>query len=438
MATDESGADDTGPEKPAAVVADPDFKTELKLRCKNAGITVEERPGIEGRQILTIQLPSGRDKRPITVYDSDAAKRLLEIPFEQITLLGNYAAYLDRSNGIIEAGLRALSTGIMRPLQEPLLGIHPFRSNEADIIAAGIELKSDSHGQSITLGLPSPVLAAFGGRAVNRRSVSIRIAGIQTNRHDSALDYLERIANSVLFEIDLLLGVPVTIARIDPPNRRPRIRTGRGSRSELRFPRYEYDQEAMALYWYARSARGMPLLQYLAYYQSLEFYFPVYSQVEAQRRIRNVLKDPTFQVDRDADLGRLLATARTAGARGFGDERTQLRATLQECLDAEELRSFLRADEARKAFFSSKSKALGANSLPIDREESDIRGEVANRIYDIRCKIVHTKSSGDGDVDLLLPFSEEAELLGYDVELIQYVSQKVLVAASRPLRGLGQ
>jgi len=182
----------------------------------------------------------------------------------------------------------------------------------------------------------------------------------------------------------------------------------------------------------------MPLLQFLAFYHSLEFYFPVYSQLEAQRRIRNILKDPGFQVDRDADLGRVLAVARTTGGRGFGDERSQLRATLQECLDVNELRSFVRADDARKEFFATKSKALGLSALPIDREEADLRGEVANRIHEIRCKIVHTNAGGDGDVDLLLPFSEEAEALGFDIDLIQYVSQRVLIASSRSMRAVGQ
>jgi hypothetical protein len=39
----------------------------------------------------------------------------------------------------------------------------------------------------------------------------------------------------------------------------------------------------------------------------------------------------------------------------------------------------------------------------------------------------------EGEEESLLPFSEEAELLGYDIELIQYLAQKVLVASIRPL-----
>jgi len=29
-------------------------------------------------------------------------------------------------------------------------------------------------------------------------------------------------------------------------------------------------------------------------HQALEFFFPIYSQIEAHRRVRNILKDPSF------------------------------------------------------------------------------------------------------------------------------------------------
>ncbi len=40
----------------------------------------------------------------------------------------------------------------------------------------------------------------------------------------------------------------------------------------------------------------MPLLQFLAYYQSIEYYFPMYSGREAQEKIKNLVKDPSFDL----------------------------------------------------------------------------------------------------------------------------------------------
>jgi hypothetical protein len=118
----------------------------------------------------------------------------------------------------------------------------------------------------------------------------------------------------------------------------------------------------------------------------------------------------------------------------LGDERSQLRATIAECIDPDSIREFVSVDENRKNFFSSKTKGITEHKIPVANPNLDLRNDVADRIYDIRCKIVHTKSDGqNGEVELLLPFSKEAEQLYYDIELVQYIAQQVLIAASSPL-----
>jgi hypothetical protein len=125
------------------------------------------------------------------------------------------------------------------------------------------------------------------------------------------------------------------------------------------------------------------LLQFLAFYQVIEYYYPTYSQEEARRRVRSILKDPTFRNDRDADIGKVLSAVTGAG-RGYGDERSQLRATLNACLDPSDLREFLVENEDRTNFFSAKQKGLTDHKLPLSSEEADLRAPVADLIYDIR------------------------------------------------------
>jgi hypothetical protein len=94
----------------------------------------------------------------------------------------------------------------------------------------------------------------------------------------------------------------------------------------------------------------------------------------------------------------------------------------------------LEEDAERRSFLSSKAKGLTEKKLPIANPDADLRNDVADRIYDIRCKIVHTKSdSRDGEVELLLPFSKEAEQLYHDISLLEFVARQVLIAASTPL-----
>jgi hypothetical protein len=178
----------------------------------------------------------------------------------------------------------------------------------------------------------------------------------------------------------------------------------------------------------------MPLLQFLAFYQVIEFYFPIYSQSEAQRKLRAILKDPTFRGDHDTDIARLLAAIHVSRTGAFGDERSQLRATLVECTDSDALRRYFEADSERKEFFLTKAKSLPYHKIPLANPSMDLRHDVADRVYDIRCKIVHTKTdSRDGSVELLLPFSQEAEQLSFDIDLVQHLAQLVLVVGSAPL-----
>ena len=203
--------------------------------------------------------------------------------------------------------------------------------------------------------------------------------------------------------------------------------------SDLQYPRTQFESAPLTLYWYGRSATGMPLLQFLAFYQVIEFYFPIYSQSEAQRKLKAILKDPTFRGDRDTDIARLLGAIHVSRSGAFGDERSQLRATLAECADPDSLRQYLVSDVERKEFFATKAKSLPYHKIPLLSPVADLRNDVADRIYDIRCKIVHTKTdSRDNSFELLLPFTQEAEQLSFDIDLAQYLAQLVLIAGSRP------
>ncbi len=265
----------------------------------------------------------------------------------------------------------------------------------------------------------------------DRRHWSLQISGIQISEHDQALAVLERLSDSLFFQIDVSRDIALSLRR----DRRRRQAFGRPRKSvsdypEIRFPRAEYEKAPITLYWYARSARGMPLLQFLAYYQCVEFYYPIYSQSEAWRRVRNVLKDPRFRPDRDSDLGRVFSALGT-GSRGAGDERSMLRATIRECIGEAQMREYL---EESKEFFSARTKGLTNCKIPIANRNDDLRDPVADRIYDLRCKIVHTKTGGrDESVELLLPFSKEESLLGHDIALLKFVAQQVLIAGSSDL-----
>ena len=120
----------------------------------------------------------------------------------------------------------------------------------------------------------------------------------------------------------------------------------------------------------------------------------------------------------------------------FGDERSQLRATVQSCVTAQDLRSFVTSDQKCIKFYTGSKdwKTIGPMKVSINNPDSDLRTEVSDRIYHIRCKIVHSKGDGGpAKSDSLLPFSKEAEPLGFDIEVIRYVALQAVTATSTPI-----
>lgn len=203
------------------------------------------------------------------------------------------------------------------------------------------------------------------------------------------------------------------------------------SRSLIEYPRQEFNESAMALYWYARRARGMPLLQFLAFYQSIEYYFPRFSHIETRRKLASILKNPVFRPERDDDVDRLILAIQSNRSGGFGDEKSQLRAVINQCISAEQLRAFFEENTDQMEFYTKKISKMRFHKIPLSTSDIDLRNDVSDRIYDIRCKIVHTKNKNKNEeIEMLLPFSEDAEYLLNDIDLVQFISRSVLIYTS--------
>ncbi|MDB5856288.1 MAG: hypothetical protein JWR22_4329, partial [Herminiimonas sp.] len=264
--------------------------------------------------------------------------------------------------------------------------------------------------------------------ATSSLGLSIEITNAKVKQHDEAVDLLQQIANSLFFSIDLQKGTYLSLIRNPSRERRDRPHA---NDLEIHFPRHVYDKAPMDLYWYARSATNMPLLQFLAYYQVLEYYYPVFFNADISRRIRAQIKNPAFRVDSESDISRVVSTIKTKGP-GSGSEREQLKATLRECIENDDIHDFVNQSPQRAAFFNSKAKGITANLLNTANKTTELYIQAAERIYSIRCKIVHTKSDDhEGEIELLLPYSKEAEKLGEDIELVKFVAQKVMVYSSK-------
>jgi len=396
---------------------------------------------IPRRRVLKVKIPMAREEKEIHIVDKEMLLSVLaDSQLEKCKFIKGYEAIWSDSLNFIEceldAGVRMPSRVLIRRITR-MLGIG-METEDNDVLR--IVLPSPKEDVNISLGMASvehSVLCTMQGRGSIGppslpRGVTLRIEGLNVKTHDNAHKMLQKIGQAVLFQLDLITDFSIYIVFERQRDRRIRTRVT-DSPIELTPPNFEYDSEPMSLYWYGRKAVEMPLLRFLAFYQALEFYFPIYSQREAQNLIRNAIKDPRFNVNRDTDIAGILSVITMSGGnKAFGDESTQLRAEILACLNASELKDFFTLNGREEYFKSKVAKSLSEKIIVLTANE-DIRIQVADRIYDIRCRVVHTKASWEGK-SLLLPFSTEERNLQNDLELLEFVTRKVLIAGSRPLQ----
>ncbi|MFJ4161175.1 hypothetical protein [Microbacterium testaceum] len=391
---------------------------------------------------VSIKFPKGRSSRTV-YFDEDDASTLLAEGFEQVSFLGQYDAFLDRSSGVIEAslggpsGARMFGTSLSRLVKLPGVRDLSFRHSDAKeqspddgedrpIRLSGIPeewvLKipaPDGENPRIELGSMSRLgsVLLWGHRA------SIRIIGADISTHDSAVAALERYGNGLTFELDTVFGIVTRLATVRVRARRLKRKIPNRVPS---FPRNKYAQQALSLYQYGRSAAGLPLLEYLAYYQSMEYFFPFFAREQTLTSLKSVLMHPGFDPTDEADLARLLDLS---GGRVFVSERDQLRATVNACVSEQDLRSFLTADPDFRSYFEEKKQKLeGVYAIRFSGSTEDVRRQTADRIYTIRCRIVHAKQDGGAtSSDVLLPASAEADAMTPDIELARWLAQQVLI-----------
>lgn len=407
----------------------------IKKRCDKAKLEYEDTSYSEEFGVvdvdLTVYIPSGRKKVDINLWEVSDLIEFNKIEFEKYIIVGNYAAVCCYETNTVEASFTFINEGsrISSFRKRRLLGAFGVKySNNGKFQGSEIESKDSQQKTKISITPLSNELKIL-TRVESSLDASVVIKSPKLKSHADAIKILEKVTHSIFFSIEVQTSLaPVLSRRIQ----RKYNKLANSKDKLVEFPRYEYDSGPISLYWYARSATNMPLLQFLSFYQSIEFYYPVYFKSEFNRKVRAILKDPSFDIERDSDISRITTITSTKSG---GSEKEQLKATLHGCVDSDELQAFIEEKRDRAEFFSSKQKGITACILNFKNKNIDILSQVAERIYDIRCKVVHVKAEdGEAELELLLPYTEEADKLNYDIELIQFLSQKVLICSSTPLK----
>jgi hypothetical protein len=294
-----------------------------------------------------------------------------------------------------------------------------------------LRLQSPTSGLRVNLYSP-PAADLLLGKDSGLVSVTLQIEGVELVDVQEAARLLFDIANAVFFDLDANHSITLQLAEREIL---PMLRTEdrkRRRRDSLRFPEQRFTRDAVALYMYARTINGYPLLEYLTFYQVIEHCMMAFSQPQMIQRLRERLADPSFDLDDDVSLSQLLASL-SRGSRTNLSEREQVRLTIRACVEIDSIKKFLHDDNELTQFVSSQNHPLGAHSIVPEGGRAHLADQVADRVYDLRCRIVHAKGEVLDDIrSPLMPTSSEVSQIGHDLRLIRFLAEQVLTAASTP------
>jgi hypothetical protein len=384
---------------------------------------------------IAFDLPAGRSRRRVHV-PSIAIELALSLDLRSWRSLERFDGVWNPSQEIIEVGLR---TDRFLPSGR-ILSILGKRRRGLGEEPEAIELTDEATGLSMRIGRASEAMAllsgsrAFlGGMGVRPRGIpgpltltlsSVRVSGVA-----EADALVERLTDALAVEVGMrwgLLLVPVGLSsRKDTSERSTRLG------GELKFPRSQFPHAPVALYVSGRERSTSALLRYWAFYQVLEYYFPFYSQAASMQKVRRILRAPTFDAYRDEDVLKTVAAATEVGNNRISEEE-QLITCLRAITTERELREQIEKWNLAPVLLEKRGRA--SEKVVNISSSNDLVSDLGRRIYDIRCRIVHSKSQSDRDGSSgLLPGTHDEALVEDEIPILDFLAEQALIASASRL-----
>lgn len=413
------------------------LKNEIVHRSRDDGTSYD---------YVVFNFPVARSYDEIRVYEDDNIKVISNSDMLKYRGISNYEAIWSTELKCIECQLqnpRSISPGryLMKSLSKY------FDAEEEIIEDRNIKepincIVYSSDNVNVSIGYSSKEFAILTGFKEGRRltidvekfryRITLKIENVEVKTEEEARNLLEKISNTLFYQIDVLYNFTLTLSpRSISRDERMRRHSRRVDPQDIELRDisldYEYDKIPMSLYWFAQSSASSPIFMYFALYQVLEYYFPIYATMNVKSKIQNLIKDPQFNINKDSDVVRLLNLMKSNNVNSIGDEREQLVITLRNITSGEEILGFISENEALNEYYKGKESLKLSDRKARLTDNSGIIDDIAERIYDIRCRIVHNKASEKK----ILPMTKDVDFLVHEIEVLKFVARKAIIANSR-------
>ena len=317
-------------------------------------------------------------------------------------LIDGYEAIYSTSHGIVECQLGNLDEDDYEKLCCYMINHDQDFSSGGDTISippSEIPFKNDFDAK-ISIGYYSKpfnkLLELKHNDYVFKRQnkFTLKISNAVFANHDEAKKVLEEIGNSLLFEICINYYISIILHQDQPNTKRNSYEyiidkdRAIASETDLGKLKVKYPSEPTSYFLKANIMHDLKFYQFLLYYHCLEYYFPNYTNSQNDK------------------------------------EKIVLKRVITDCIQQKDIINFINnRDRLVKYFKSTIYKKISKEPIYGNGKTVSI-DNIALRIYDIRCAIVHKKN--DPRKNILYPSLQTFELIKHDNELLNYIAENII------------
>jgi hypothetical protein len=399
----------------------PKLKTEMieqKFIFKNE-IEIEKRILLSGL--------SGNEELVLILRDEEETTKALGLPLQDVYLFKEFLGLYQ--NNKIEVLLTEISLGSFvtsRRIEKSPVEINiNYRKSELKV---RIEYNEDEEALKF---IASHIRGSI-TRGRYRRALILTIENLSNIKLEDLESEVKLILNSVLFDIEYNFSLSFETININSLQRKLWRKPK---------PRYELPIEAINLtykkylpelidYFHTGEKVDYIPFKFICYFHIVEYFQDKSAFFIVREKLKNIMLKPDFSLNVNLYATQALNLIKQESEKNQTD-KIKIQRVLKQFLDVDEFKQFLVNEELLDYFSKDLTMVFTKNLiLPAIDFTSDTKfiETLTNRIYSIRCSIVH--SNPDFDDKKAVPFLatlENIDKLRYEVELIMEVAKTIII-----------
>ena len=264
------------------------------------------------------------------------------------------------------------------------------------------------------------------------RPLTIKVFNLNSSSIDEARKLSDGIIDSALFSAACLKDITIDL-QTEWPRRGPHIEPFRFEESpegsELPLPHALYNPDLVRFYIRGCSASD-PVVQFLSFYQVLEYFFLTTSDEQLYTKLSARLRDPHFSaIPRNLDL----LIQDTLDHKRESDETEMLKLVLQRYVNEPDVIKYITSYEAylKDQLYTKKRSVFGEESQ-VSLQPGHIIGGLSRRIKLIRNALIHSSDRHERK-DRYVPTKANEQLIEKEVPLVEFLAERVIISTAQSL-----